>query len=245
MPTFNPNEPQNGETVDADLLRNQFNALNDKVPALPIETDPVFTAWFNGGAVNLSTITNTSGAGWTRGSIDLTQQQSGGTSGGKVLVSAGRSDADLAGTVSIFGGNTSGASSGGNVYLAGGSGTVNHGGDVVLTGGPGGAAYRGGNIYFNPGPDNGGGLGEVHIGYSGGRVLTTADNVSVLANDAGYITAASIPTEVSAFANNAGYLTADNTADGTYPVANDGATSGQLASITIANGLITGVTVVP
>ena len=24
---FNPNEPQNGETVDADVLRDQFNAI--------------------------------------------------------------------------------------------------------------------------------------------------------------------------------------------------------------------------
>ena len=39
MPVFNPNEPQNGETVDADLLRNNFNAINDTANA-----DPVFTA---------------------------------------------------------------------------------------------------------------------------------------------------------------------------------------------------------
>ena len=70
---------------------------------------------------------------------------------------------------------------------------------------------------------------------------------------------------VSSFANDAGYYIGDGSAfataaqgavaatalqpnasaDGMYPVANDGATSGQLASITIANGLITGVTVVP
>ena len=50
---------------------------------------------------------------------------------------------------------------------------------------------------------------------------------------------------VSSFANDAGYLTPNTTADGTYPVANDGVTTGQLASITIANGLITGVTVLP
>ena len=30
---FNPNEPQNGEIVDATLLRNQLNALNDKITA--------------------------------------------------------------------------------------------------------------------------------------------------------------------------------------------------------------------
>ena len=70
-------------------------------------------------------------------------------------------------------------------------------------------------------------------------------NVSTLVNDAGYITATSIPTAVSSFANDAGYLTPNTSADGTYPVANDGATSGQLASITIANGLIIGVTVLP
>ena len=35
------------------------------------------------------------------------------------------------------------------------------------------------------------------------------------------------------------------TADGTYPIANDGVTSGQLTGITITNGLITGVTTVP
>jgi len=42
----------------------------------------------------------------------------------------------------------------------------------------------------------------------------------------------------------AGVLKPDATADGTYPVMNDGVTSGQLTGITIKNGLITGVTVV-
>ncbi len=28
---FDPNEPQNGEVVDADVLRGQLNALNDKI----------------------------------------------------------------------------------------------------------------------------------------------------------------------------------------------------------------------
>ncbi|MEI8315855.1 MAG: hypothetical protein WCG79_10445, partial [Verrucomicrobiota bacterium] len=31
-----PNEPQNGETVDADLLRNQLNALNDAINIIPV-----------------------------------------------------------------------------------------------------------------------------------------------------------------------------------------------------------------
>jgi len=33
---FNPNEPQNGEEVDADVLRNQFNALNDAITIIPV-----------------------------------------------------------------------------------------------------------------------------------------------------------------------------------------------------------------
>ena len=58
-------------------------------------------------------------------------------------------------------------------------------------------------------------------------------------------------TDPSAFATAAQGATADSalqpnaTANGTYLVSNDGVTSGQLASITIANGLITAVTVLP
>ena len=32
---FYPNEPQNGEPVDANFIRNQFNALNDEIIAIP------------------------------------------------------------------------------------------------------------------------------------------------------------------------------------------------------------------
>ena len=39
---FNPNEPQNGEIVDADFLRSQLNALHAEATAS--ETDPVFAA---------------------------------------------------------------------------------------------------------------------------------------------------------------------------------------------------------
>jgi len=42
-----------------------------------------------------------------------------------------------------------------------------------------------------------------------------------------------------------GALAPDATADGTYPVYNDGSTPGQLSSITVSNGLITAVTVLP
>ena len=53
--------------------------------------------------------------------------------------------------------------------------------------------------------------------------------------------------DATAFATAAQGTTADTalqpvtSADGTYPIANDGATSGQLTGITITNGLITGV----
>src|SRR5574337_623602 len=40
---YNPNEPQNGEIVDADFLRDQFNALKTLTDQkLSTETDPVF-----------------------------------------------------------------------------------------------------------------------------------------------------------------------------------------------------------
>jgi len=35
MATFDPNHPQNGDEVEADLLRNNFNALNEKIDAVP------------------------------------------------------------------------------------------------------------------------------------------------------------------------------------------------------------------
>ena len=41
------------------------------------------------------------------------------------------------------------------------------------------------------------------------------------------------------------YMKATSAVTGTYPVQNDGVTPGQLASITITNGLITGVSVLP
>ena len=64
MPTFDPNVPQPGDKLDADVVRNQLNALNEKIDAVPAgppgpqgpqgpqgppggtnpETDPVFQA---------------------------------------------------------------------------------------------------------------------------------------------------------------------------------------------------------
>ena len=35
MPSFNPTEPHNGITVDADFLRDQFNSLKGQIDAGP------------------------------------------------------------------------------------------------------------------------------------------------------------------------------------------------------------------
>jgi len=35
MATFDPNHPQNGDEIEADLLRNNFNALNDRISGIP------------------------------------------------------------------------------------------------------------------------------------------------------------------------------------------------------------------
>jgi len=42
MAVFSPNEPQNGEIVDADLLAHNFQAIHEEATAP--ETDPVFAA---------------------------------------------------------------------------------------------------------------------------------------------------------------------------------------------------------
>ena len=44
---FNPNEPQNGENIDADVLRSQLNALNDKFAGITLSQ--VLTAGSNAG----------------------------------------------------------------------------------------------------------------------------------------------------------------------------------------------------
>jgi hypothetical protein len=58
----------------------------------------------------------------------------------------------------------------------------------------------------------------------------------VAADGAGNISAAVAGTD---------YLAPNATADGTYAVYNDGVTSGQVTGFTVANGLITAVTVIP
>ena len=68
--------------------------------------------------------------------------------------------------------------------------------------------------------------------------LVDADGNFYLKDAAAFATAAQGSTADTALQPNA-------TADGTYPIMNDGITSGQLTGITIANGLITAVTVVP
>jgi len=78
--------------------------------------------------------------------------------------------------------------------------------------------------------------GTGSIGGSESDPVVGAVTGIVKADGAGAISAAAAGTD---------YLAPDATADGTYPVYNDGSTSGQLTSITITNGLITAVTTIP
>ena len=302
MPTFLPNEPQNGETVDADLLRNQFNALNDSITAIPAgpagpagapgpqgapgtDADPIVGAVIG--------IVKADGAGTITAATDGTDYWS-----PTSLANVTPEGTDLLiGTSPHYG-----AYAAGNVLITGGGfrnlDAFYAGGGIHLTAGAGGSGIpcvfqseiqlNAGLIEFNVSENNAGAAsgvilmnGVVATGAisapaysinpatqsllntdgstqstwatgtfkdgSGNSYLKNASGAEidpvvgavtgiVKADGAGTITAATPGTD---------YLTPNTSADGTYPVANDGATSGQLASITIANGLITGVTVVP
>ena len=173
MPTFNPNEPQNGETVDADLLRAQLNALNDKIDALPApvaESDPIVGA--------VTGLVKADGAGHIAAAILSTD-----------YVKTRDVDIGRSGIAMLVGDGTLAKAWPGMDYV------------------------------------------EVEQDPVVGQV-----NGIVKSNGVGVITAASPGVD---------YLPPVPTANGTYPIANDGVTSGQLTSLTITNGLITAVTVVP
>jgi len=198
MPTFLPNEPQNGENVDADLLRDQFNSLNNKIDAVPAgppgpqgpqgpqgppggtnpETDPVFQA-----------------------------------SEAAQLVPGDKAKLDNA----LQPGSNVSALANDAKYLV----------NPMSTNAPGDMVYT---MWSDSSP---------------GAVM----NARLPIGSAGQILAAT-----PGWQNGTGVFPAwvDNTAlqpnptaNGTYPIANDGVTSGQLTGITITNGLITAVTVVP
>ena len=291
---FNPNEPQNGEEVDADVLRNQFNSLNDAINIIPVgpqgpqgvqgaqgdtgpqgpqgdpggtnpETDPVFAAWLATPPL-IRAFTNDAGFS------SFNPNNAG----------------ELYNCFGIFdGGNrTNGVRLGGNqvdLQLWNGGQTV-----VVLSAGQ--KQLIGYADYANPVPlvaagwadgvlrDGAGNayLTDISSLTAGAVTSLAGHNLSELANDTGFMANPMTSDAIGAIIYNgwdgvnpggtkaralpAGTigqvltigridgmiaptwvddtaLQPNPTADGTYPIANDGTTSGQLTGITITNGL--------
>ena len=218
MPTFNPNEPQNGETVDADLLRNQLNALNNKIDAIPApvaESDPIVGA--------VTGLVKADGAGHISAAIAGTDYIA--PAG---LIATGFGDARFNGTYIITGTwNTRPL-------------FTNENGMVIFWAEWTPAWCMDTTAHSNPAseyydPTSGWLPGTGFQWNNGGGGINPPGQ---LANGSAFATAAQGAKADSA-------LQPVTTADGTYPIANDGVTSGQLTSLTISNGLITAVTVVP
>ncbi|MEI8315666.1 MAG: hypothetical protein WCG79_09480 [Verrucomicrobiota bacterium] len=212
MPVFNPNEPQNGETVDADLLRNQFNALKDLIdvvpvgPAGPPGPQGVQGAQGDPGPQGLQGDQGPQGdPGGTNPETDPVFT----ASEAAQLVPGDKAKLDAA------------VQPGSNV-----SALANDAGYMANPMGPGI-----GDIIYNgwDGINPGGVKPRTLPGGTEGQVLTVGRIDGMIAPTWGDNTA----------------LQPNPTANGTYPIANDGVTSGQLTGITITNGLITAVTVVP
>ena len=212
MPVFNPNEPQNGETVDADLLRNQFNALKDLIdvvpvgPAGPPGPQGVQGAQGDPGPQGLQGDQGPQGdPGGTNPETDPVFT----ASEAAQLVPGDKAKLDAA------------VQPGTNV-----SQLANDAGYMANPMGPGI-----GDIIYNgwDGVNPGGVKPRTLPGGTEGQVLTVGRIDGMIAPTWGDNTA----------------LQPNPTANGTYPIANDGVTSGQLTGITITNGLITAVTVVP
>jgi len=247
MPAFNPNEPQNSEIVDADLLRDQFNAVHDE--AIAPETDPVFAAseaakLLPGDKAKLDTALQdpTAFATAAQGAKADTALQSETdpvftaseaaklVTGDKVKIDTALQDPTaFAPAMPPLWPGLDGLS------LPAG---INRG----YTVGYNVALYAAASVYpsTTPGTD---------------AVVQSADANVHLAAAAGHriIVSAEIMDETTGRlflredgdgSGLAGVLKPDATADGTYPIMNDGVTTGQLTGITIKNGLITGVTVV-
>ena len=178
---FNPTEPQANEITDADVIRDQLNALKALIDAVPVpaaETDPVFIA-----------------------------------SEAAQLVPGDKAKLDNAVQP---GSNVSALANDAGYLVNPMSGTVV--GDMIY------------NMWSDTSP--GATMkARLPIG-TPGQILTATPGWQ---NGTGVF---------PAWADNTA-LQPVTTADGTYPIANDGVTHGQLTGITIKNGLITAVTVVP
>ena len=133
-----------------------------------------------------------------------------------------------AGTLFLSGGN------GG--IITGGPGDAGDGGNVQITGGAGGEADEGiggdgGDVIISGGTEGAGGtVGGIKL-----KQDTTLDaNKDLVLSGTGYVDSPSYKAGGTA-----------PVADATYPVYNDGVTSGQVTSITTKGGIITAIAVLP
>ena len=257
MPTFNPNEPQNGETVDANVLRDQFNSLNDKIPvigtiaglikadgagniAAGIPDTDYLTPTGNGAGLS-GVLTTLTGHNVSELSNDLNYLACDANHVLGYVSDTGLSIVDLC--ISPRAGYLAEAT-----HLTACDSAGKYGFYVANVDGALLRVFKNfqatTTIQITDGGGNWVDLSPAMWATIGG--VQSDVLVSGFTNDAGYYVG-----DGSAFATAAQGTTADTalqpnaTADGTYPVANDCVTSGQLAGLTITNGLITGVTLVP
>jgi len=198
---FNPNEPQNGEVVDADLLRAQLNAVHSE--AIAPETDPVFAA---SEAAKLLP--------GDKAKLDTALQDPTAFAPAMPPLWAGLD------RISLPAGIHRGYTVGSNVALYVATPvypSTTSGTDAVLQ-------SLDANVHW--------------AAATGHRIIVNAE---IMDETSGRL----FLREDGDGSGLTGVLKPDATADGTYPVMNDGVTSGQLTGLTIKNGLITAVTTVP
>lgn len=133
----------------------------------------------------------------------------------------------ITGMMSIFSGDASFANFQNGLTVSGESvatgAATKIGGEEILSANDDGDILFGGSnpddpkdIIFNYGGEERMKVTEVGVDITPGltvngqSVITQGGNISLLANDAGYITAADIPEDISEFTNDAGYITAAN-----------------------------------
>ena len=200
---FDPTVPQNGQQFNADVVRIQLNALNDSITAIPAgpagpagapgadgatgaqgnpgnDADPIVGA--------VTGIVKADGAGTitaaTPGTDYLTPTGDGSGLSGVLTTLAGHNVSELTNDAGYL------TSSSVPTMIAGTGGAGEY---SALT------IDSHGIVAFTM-PANG-----VTPNVNGAQIALRTDNVSQFPNDAGFITAAAIPTNVSSFTNDAGY----------------------------------------
>ena len=245
MPTFNPNFPLDHSDAKAVEMRNQLNALNDKADAAlqpgsnvsQLANDAGYLTDISGQTAGA--VTSLAGHSTSELSNNGTGGQYGFTTADQVqdliahdnLIPFGSGVSGLvndAGYLTDISGQTAGA-----VSSLAGHAVSELSNDAGYMANPMSGAVVGDMIY------------NIWSDTSPGAVM----NARLPIGTPGQILAA-----VPGWQNGTGVfpgwvdntaLQPNPTADGTYPIANDGVTSGQLTGLTIKNGLITAVTVVP